>query len=366
MARTKGLPQGFRRKEGGKLEYRFVINCKRYSVTGSSVKECRDKETEKRAAVAAGYVCNEKITVNQYFDEWMKQKARTVKESTLYTQKSAMKAILDRIGGERITGLERRRLVALQSELAENYTTGGVNHKFVLLKSLLSSAVTDEIIPKNPAAGIKPLKRTEPEARDTIHRALTLEEQTAFFRAAAGSWYENLFRFLIMTGLRIGEAGALRWSDIDTRNDVIRVRHTIVSTAAGRKIGNDTKSKSGMRDIPLTDGIRDVLRNQKQQNIDVFGDKVIGQVFMTPSGDNVFSEPATREIKRICEEAGIDRISVHAFRDTFATRAIESGMNPNTLKTILGHSSLAMTMDLYAHVLPNTKAEEMQKIVINL
>ena len=52
----------------------------------------------------------------------------------------------------------------------------------------------------------------------------------------------------------------------------------------------------------------------------------------------------------------------HVFRHTFATRAIEAGMQPQVLKTILGHSSLAMTMDLYSHVLPDTKADEMEKI----
>ena len=56
------------------------------------------------------------------------------------------------------------------------------------------------------------------------------------------------------------------------------------------------------------------------------------------------------------------RITSHIFRHTFATRAIEAGMQPQVLKTILGHSSLAMTMDLYSHVLPDTKSEEMNKI----
>lgn len=70
-----------------------------------------------------------------------------------------------------------------------------------------------------------------------------------------------------------------------------------------------------------------------------------------------------RTIKRI-HEAGyeFDRITPHVFRHTFATRAIEAGMPPQVLKTILGHSSLSMTMDLYSHVLPDIKADEMEKI----
>ncbi|MBR3401765.1 MAG: tyrosine-type recombinase/integrase [Parasporobacterium sp.] len=60
----------------------------------------------------------------------------------------------------------------------------------------------------------------------------------------------------------------------------------------------------------------------------------------------------------------IEPFSSHAFRDTFATRAMESGMNPNTLKEILGHSSIKITLDLYAHVMPNTKAVEMANVKI--
>lgn len=74
-------------------------------------------------------------------------------------------------------------------------------------------------------------------------------------------------------------------------------------------------------------------------------------------------------IRGICRNATadghkIDRFAAHAFRDTYATRAIESGMQPNTLKELLGHSSLAMTMDLYAHVMPETKQEEAEKVRI--
>ena len=71
-------------------------------------------------------------------------------------------------------------------------------------------------------------------------------------------------------------------------------------------------------------------------------------------------------VMTVSKRAGIERISTHALRDTFATRAIESGMNPQTLKEILGHASYSMTMDLYAHVMGETKTREMNLIKISV
>ena len=71
-----------------------------------------------------------------------------------------------------------------------------------------------------------------------------------------------------------------------------------------------------------------------------------------------------KNIQELIRKGGIEfkKISVHTFRHTFATRCIENGMQPQVLKSILGHSSHAMTMDLYSHVLPDTKSEEMKNI----
>lgn len=91
------------------------------------------------------------------------------------------------------------------------------------------------------------------------------------------------------------------------------------------------------------------------------------QAFTTNTGAPVDKEYLKNSmdgiVKRI-NDAGIsfEHITMHTFRHSFATRCIEKKMSPQTLKTILGHSKLSMTMDLYAHVLPDTKAEEMQKI----
>ena len=74
--------------------------------------------------------------------------------------------------------------------------------------------------------------------------------------------------------------------------------------------------------------------------------------------------PVDREIKRVCKRTGIEHFTCHAFRDTFATRAIEQGVAPRTLQELLGHSDFSLTMNLYGHVLDDTKEKAMNALQI--
>ena len=99
----------------------------------------------------------------------------------------------------------------------------------------------------------------------------------------------------------------------------------------------------------------------------MFGESIISmndRYFKAIRGGLISSAELTRDIAATLKDTGIEYFTPHAFRDTFATRAIEAGMNPQTLKVILGHSSYSMTMDLYAHVMENTKQKEMDLIQI--
>ena len=93
---ARALPQGFRRKKNGSIEYRFMIGEERFSVSGSTVKECREKERKKRDTVAAGqYIRNEKITVAEYFEEWERGRAGTVKEASLRVERRGIMPALN-------------------------------------------------------------------------------------------------------------------------------------------------------------------------------------------------------------------------------------------------------------------------------
>lgn len=189
---------------------------------------------------------------------------------------------------------------------------------------------------------------------------------SSFEKNAEESYLYHFFSVMLRTGMRKGEMQGLKYSDIDKKQNVIHVRRTL-KYIEGKGYFEDTpKTRTSTRDIPLTAAITEHIEAQRKY----WGFKVVRMdqyLFCNENGDPISRERIQGEIDRIIKRIKSDgydfpRITSHVFRHTFATRAIEAGMPPQVLKTILGHSSLAMTMDLYSHVLPDTKADEMQKI----
>lgn len=365
------LASNVRVRSDGKLEKRFTVNGKRYSVYGSTSKELTEKEMAKRKQIEEkSYLSNRNLTLAKYFGEWIENKEKSnVKERTLITYKGVFANHISPVLGKRkIQQIERRELSLFQNKLSDCLAPSTCNYVLQVLKMILDDAVHDEIIEKNPAESIKPIKSSHAKASETIHRALSNEEQSLFMNALKGNYHYEFFAFLLCTGLRIGEASALKWQDIDYKNNVIHVTKTVTLDENGKRvIGDSPKTKAGRRDVPLTDTVKRILMSQrnKEGNILFFSD----MIFTNTSGGLISNATINRVIKATLKKLEqqnvfIEYFSVHALRDTFATRFIEQGGQPQTLKTILGHSSLAMTMDLYAHVLPNTKQKEMDNLVI--
>ena len=183
-------------------------------------------------------------------------------------------------------------------------------------------------------------------------------------------YYYEFVAMLLATGMRSGEVAALTWKDIDYQNNVIHVTNTLTRAVNGKLIaGDSTKTDAGKRDIPMTETIKEILSRQRAKMGNIVSLNDSSNVFVAEYGgyvQNGVVNKAIADVLKIIDAAGthIEHFTAHALRDTFATRYIEQGGSPQTLKTILGHSSLEMTMDLYAHVLPNTKQQEMDSIHI--
>lgn len=376
--KKKGRPDGLKRVS-------FTLDGKRYYCYGHTLAEARERVPERKAQIKQKRIKKAKdMTFAEYYAQWAAAREGVVKPATIRKQESQFNTAsgvpLDMLGTtigniqlteietQHIKILQKRLLVGLKSDKSGNESVidrspQTVNDTIALISHVLRDAVNERVIDWNPCTGIKPLKRINKPARETIHRALTREETRLFFEAAQGSAYIQLYKFLINSGCRIGEAAALTVGDI--KLDHIQIQRTVTKGTFGYEIGETTKTPSSKRTIPLTPEIREALDRQRAINAAIYGEDLINlndTVFKTGWGNLLLAANVDRDIRRICEKAGIPRFTAHAFRDTFATRALESGMNPKTLQVILGHSDFSMTMNLYAHVMDDTKAEEMRKI----
>lgn len=380
--KKKGRPDGLK-------TVTFTFEGKRYYCYGHTLREAKQKAEDRKKELEAGkYRRSSELTFSEYFDRWSEAREGTVKPVTLRKQdfqyEAAAAVAIDqngkRFGDLLLSEIEVQHVRTLQKALLTRTDQAGkaakgkkertpqtVNDIIALVSHILHDAVNERAITWNPCNGVKNLKRVEKPARETFHRALTEAELTAFFSAAAESWYINLYRFLLATGCRCGEAGALTLEDI--KADHLEIRRTITKNRSGvYVIGDSPKTSYGRRTIPITPEIRAAILEQRKVNAAVFGNVtgISETVFKTSWGNLLAVANVDRDIARICKKAGIQKFTAHAFRDSFATRAIERGMNPKTLQDILGHSDFSLTMSLYAHSMEDTKQKEMNMISLAL
>ena len=366
------LTAGTRRRVDGRFERRFTYEGKRYCVYGATDDEVVAKEKAKQAELEAGiYQSNDRLTLGQYFNEWIERKSTVDKPATINTYSIIYRNHIEpELGRRPIKKIERRQIVALVNKTSKGTSIYTTNRVKSLIFSIMKAAVIDGVIVRNPAENIPQMKRPDVRpARETIHRELTEEETEKFFRYSKTSIYDPAFHFMLATGARAGEAAGLQWCDIDRKRNIIHIRRTMTTTAEGHLMtGTSTKTKKSRRDIPMNKAIQAII--EKQWELYTARSNVISltsPVFPGENGGPMRVTSFNFTIRRILEKMekageGIAPFSSHAFRDTFASRAARSGMAPNVLKELLGHSSYAMTMDIYVHISEEEKAAAMEHI----
>lgn len=367
MARTRA---GYSRRKDGRLQKQFQINGKRYCVYGKTYQECDLKEDRIRASIPVEPWKEKDITLDFYFEVYELKRKNEVKKITAQQVRMKYNSYISPVlGNKRLREIKRKdiiefRLTLMQRQKALKETT--INNIMSILHSIFNEAVVDERIATSPYNGIRGLSdHREKLARDTIHRSLSDEELAIFLKYSEKCRYYNLFKLLLYTGMRAGEGCGLKWSDIDYDKNVIHVVRTSASYN-GFKETHSPKTRSGKRDIPMNEQIKQVLMDQRKQS-DIFDPK--GWIFTKTNGDCPTSSIIGSSVINIFEtmkrhNEPVEYFGVHALRDTFATRAVESGMKPETLQKILGHARISMTMDLYYHLSDEKKQEEMQLISI--
>lgn len=310
----------------------------------------------------------EDMLISAWFDYWISIKERTVRPNTVRNYSERYKQnIAPVIGKMLLADVKPIHCQMIMNQMAdEGYRTSTINQTRVALFNMLNYAYQNDVIMKNPCNAMVKSNIGKPSNKK---EALTLERQKRFVNGISGNTYELQYKFLLQTGLRTGEMIGLKWSDVDFKKRTITVNRSMEYRHSAKewRIG-EPKSQSGYRTIPLTDDAVAILKKQKQKNacFKLIPIEWSEFVFLCKKGTPVKNSTYDTMLFKLCDKIGIPRFSMHVLRHTFATRCIEGGMKPKTLQTILGHSNIGITMNLYVHTTEDEKHKEIEKIAASL
>jgi integrase len=228
-----------------------------------------------------------------------------------------------------------------------------IRQTYTVLRAGLDGAVRDGLLARNPAALVK---RPGVERREAKH--LADDDVTAVLRAAETSRYHPLLVLIAATGLRKGEALALRWDRVDLDAGTLKVAATI-GRVEGRLLISELKTDRSRRTVPLSPAIVPMLRKHKTaQTAERLraGNQWTnsGLVFTTELGGPVDPRNLLRLVEAAAKTAGVEGVGVHTLRHSAAVSWLEAGLHIKAVAGLLGHSTIAITGDVYGHTSDDT------------
>lgn len=336
---------------------------KRRTVSTKSKTECRAKLRAVMGDADKGLIFDAgTLTLGDYLGHvredgtatgWLLSIKDTVRQRTWERYESVIRVhITPGIGGVKLKDLTRAHIKGLYATLKTP------QHAHITLRKALNDAVEDKLIPPgigNVAAGIK-LQKHKKEINP-----LTPEQAKAFLAAARKDRFYALYVVAIQYGLRQGELLGLKWSDLDLDAGTLQVQRTQSESGVGR-IEERPKNGKGRR-IELSQSVCEVLRRHRKAQIEErLGARSYddyGLVFATERGTPVNSSNLVfRGFKPLLDSCGLPPIRFHDLRHTCATIRFLKGQHPKRVSDILGHSSVALTLDTYSHVIPGMRDDE--------
>lgn len=311
---------------------------------------------------------NKNMSISKCMDIWLKNEHNYIKESTYFLYLTIIENHLK-------TYFKKRKVSTISNKDFQSFVLdklscgrldgkGGLSKKTVkdmtvVLKSVLTFAMKHKIIDRMEFEFKIPKKEKTKEVE-----VFNFEERRKICKYVKNNLCNQTLGILICicTGLRIGEICALKWEDVDLKTEVININHTIqriyISTAKKSKvIISSPKTESSRRKIPIASELVPLLQ-QFKSNSD----------FYVISGEKKYIEPRTyrKFFKKMLNILKISKLKFHSLRHTFATQAIENGIDYKTVSEILGHASIGITLNLYVHPDLKHKKECLNKIFNNL
>jgi len=293
---------------------------------------------------------NYSISLADYIVEWMDTyKRTTVKQSTFDRLQTSVAALEGYgIASMSIGEITSTHIQKYVNELTEQgYALTTIKKQMRIVTAPLKQAAALHLIPANPAVGIVLPSRCNVRKESKAVEAYTPEEQAALMAILQthGRKAYDVIALILETGLRAGEALALRWKDVHIEQKRLYVRSTVVRLANKKQsfVQDSAKSESSRRTIPLTPKALEILKR-------LFDVRKSEWAFDDGSGEHLSYEALRWGTRKACEAAGVEYRGEHVFRHTFATNCYHKGIDVKILSKLLGHADVNITYNIYVHL----------------
>ena len=309
------------------------------------------------------FIKNNGIPLNQLMRSILKRKLdMNIISETQYQR------VLCTIRSIERSSMVEKKIEDITSDDIQNYLNSLKGYSNSYIKKLKEQfnqaykyAMNKGYIAKNPMVDVITPRSLK---KDKVIRAMTIEEQQTFTKYLMSKTieeepYKNIYLIQMYCGLRVGEALALRDTDINLEKNLLKVDKTLTMDKNLKVVmGDTTKTYAGIREIPIPDNIRGSIIEQMR----IAKNNIDGQLFLSPNGRLVDGRNVNRLLKKRLKELGIEGITTHSLRHTYGTRCVEAGMRAVALQRLMGHTDVSVTLNTYTSVFSKYKESELQKV----
>ncbi len=368
MAKRRANGEGnIRKRKDGRWEGRYTAG--RDPVTGKTIyknvlgkTQAETKAKLKQAiqeSAEVDIIKAEKYSVGQWMDVWFENCAKIkVRPSSHQTYRGYIdnhikpnigKIPLNKLSSLHLQKLYKKLLTDGRVERIEaKKQPRGLSAKTVrninqVISSAMDFAKDQKLISSNPTDGC-----ALPKLEHQEMKTLPVEQLTSFLREARESGVFEMYYIELATGLRRGELLGLKWEDIDLTQGSLRVQRQ-VCRIDGEIVEAPLKTKNAYRTLPLSTDAVEVLKEQRKK----CGGSAY--VFPSPTGGPISPDSVLHMLHRVLKRAGLSKVRFHDLRHTFATLALQNGVDIKTVSGMLGHYSAGFTLDTYTHVTTSAK-----------